>query len=191
VVNDEHVEEELLQRYFDGELAGPRAEQIAQHLEVCQACAARRKALTELRRAIAIAATERGQGLDSEALFTRIEQSVRERPAPGVVERISVRWRDSPERRARQFWVPAAGTLAAAAALLLFLRGMPQQGPDGAVPNRDDVGQGATAHVSVANSEVEQVDFGSKAGTVFEIALTEGVSTPVVWINDDGEPGEE
>jgi hypothetical protein len=39
--------------------------------------------------------------------------------------------------------------------------------------------------VMLANSEVVQVDFGDNAGTVFEIALAEGVSTPVVWINDE------
>jgi hypothetical protein len=30
-----------------------------------------------------------------------------------------------------------------------------------------------------------QVDFGSNTGTVFEIALADGASTPVVWINDE------
>jgi hypothetical protein len=35
------------------------------------------------------------------------------------------------------------------------------------------------------NSEISQVDFGNSNGTVFEIALADGVSTPVVWINDD------
>jgi anti-sigma factor RsiW len=192
VVNDEHVEEELLQRYFDGELAAPRAEEIARHLESCPRCAERRRSLAELHRAIAMAATERGQGLDSEALFARIEQGVRERPAPSAVERLSTRWRDFPEQRLRQIWVPAAGTLAAAAALLLFLRGTPQQVPEGAEPSRQNAGQDATAtRTSIPNSEVEQVDFGGKAGTVFEVAVAEGISTSVVWINDDGELGEE
>jgi anti-sigma factor RsiW len=191
VVNDEHVEEESLQRYFDRELEAPRAEQVARHLEACPHCAERRTALAGLRQAIAVAVTERGHELDSEALFARIEQGIRERPAPGLAERLSVRWRDSPEQRTRQIWIPAAGTLAAAAALLLFLRGAPQQGAQGVVPGQDELGQGATARIAVPNSEVEQVDFGGKAGTVFEVALTEGVSTSVVWINDDGEQGEE
>jgi hypothetical protein len=38
---------------------------------------------------------------------------------------------------------------------------------------------------ATGSSEIVQVDFGGNAGTVFEIALADGVSTPVVWINDD------
>ena len=38
---------------------------------------------------------------------------------------------------------------------------------------------------SEGNTHKVEVDFGQNAGTVFEIALENGSSTPVVWINDD------
>jgi hypothetical protein len=41
--------------------------------------------------------------------------------------------------------------------------------------------------VPVLRSEIVQVDFGTNAGTVFEIALDAASSTPVVWINDEEE----
>jgi putative zinc finger protein len=190
-VKDEHVEEELLQRYFDGGLEGAHAARVEQHLAGCASCSARHRALDKLRQGLRIAAEERARGVDFEALFANVERGVRERPDPGLAERFAVSWRDRLEQRSRQIWIPAAGAVAAAAALLLFLRGSPAHertisGPDEAI-----AGERGLAGNPAANSEVEQVDFGANAGTVFEIALPEGISTPVVWINDDGEANEE
>lgn len=191
-MNDEHVEEELLQRYFDGALESQSAAQVERHLETCPSCGARHRALGKLKRAISVAVDERARGVDFEALFSRIEHGVREQPNPSFMERLSVSWRDRLEQRSRQVWVPAAGALAAAAAVLLFLRGLPPKDrPEIGGPDQGELSPGLSARTSAVSSEVEQVDFGSNTGTVFEIALTEGVSTPVVWINDDGEQTKE
>ena len=37
----------------------------------------------------------------------------------------------------------------------------------------------------VVASEIVQADFGVNTGTIFEVALAEGESTQVVWINED------
>ena len=37
--------------------------------------------------------------------------------------------------------------------------------------------------LAMASSEVVNVDFGDQTGTVFEVAVADGVSAPVVWIN--------
>ena len=189
-MNDEHVQEELLQRYFDGELAETPAAQVAQHVQGCPHCTARHRALSGLHRAISVASEDGASGVDFEALFGRIEQGVRERSSPGLGERLSMRWGGRAVQRSRRFWMPAAGALAAAAALLVFLRNAPQQRqPPDAVPEATALAGEQPA--PFINSEIEQVDFGSNAGTVFEVALAEGVSTAVVWINDDVEQVEE
>jgi anti-sigma factor RsiW len=188
----EHVEEELLQRYFDGDLAPSPAASVAQHLQQCAACAQRHRALVALRRAIVQAAEDSARGVDFDAMFARVERGVREQPPPNLIERSSVWWQDRLEQRARALWMPAAGALAAAAVLLLVVRGTLPSGDDApiaaggskagnpsAAPN--------TAPEAVPGSEVVQVDFGTNAGTVFEIALDDGNSTPVVWINDGPE----
>src|SRR5256885_15405682 len=99
-MNDEHVEEELLQRYFDGDLAPASAASVAQHLGQCERCAARHRTLGALHTAIERAALERTTGVDFEALLGRIEQDASTRPQ-GVVAR----------RRIGR-WAPAAAVLA-------------------------------------------------------------------------------
>ncbi len=187
-MNDEHVEEELLNRYFDGDLAPAHASEVAQHIERCASCAARHRALGELQRLIGIAAEDDGRQVDFDAVFGRIEGAVRRQPAPGLGERVSFELHDRVERRTALLWMPAAGALAAAAALALMLRSGNSQPAPRAVANGADPVQ---ARVAPGSSEVEQVDFGAKTGTVFEVAVADGVSTPVVWIDDDGDQGAE
>jgi anti-sigma factor RsiW len=193
-VNDDHLEEELLNRYFDGELRPARAATVAQHLERCPECSARHQALVALRGMIDMAAEESGRNVDFEALYGRIERGIREQPAPGWLDRVRVYWRDLSEQRPGQVWVPATALLAAAAVLLVWLNA-----PSPAAGPQAETGAGSspppTAPVppppepppapATGSSEIVQVDFGGNAGTVFEIALADGVSTPVVWINDD------
>lgn len=189
---DEPVEDELLQRYFDGELEPTAAAQIAQQLERDAATRDRLRTLTALRGAIGNAIEDETRGVDFNALFARIEQGVHQQPTPTVAEHAW--WRERIEQRPAKAmrWMPAMGAFAAAAVVLLaVLRGL-------SLPHGDDV-QGAASGKqsgtqqsgapapSTPGSEVVQVDFGSSGGTVFEIALDDGNSTPVVWINDGPE----
>jgi anti-sigma factor RsiW len=151
-----HLEEELLQRYFDGDLGADEHSQVASHLAECDACAARQRSLQALRVGVGVLAEESARDIDFDALFGRIERGIAESAPRGV------RTRTRPTR----IWLPAAGVLAAAAALVMFLRG-------GTPPS--------------SSTEIEEVAFGEWGGTVFEVALADGASTKVVWINDEYE----
>jgi anti-sigma factor RsiW len=160
-----HLEEELLQRYFDGDLLAEEATRVASHLAECEACAARHRSLTSLRVGVGVMAEERAGEVDFDALFARIERGIAEAAPASLSERvrgIRVQFGHNP----RRVWVPAMGVLAAAAALILFVRGGP-------VPN--------------SSTEIEEVAFSEWGGTVFEVALADGASTKVVWINDEYE----
>ena len=194
---NDHLEEELLHRYFDGELRPARAATVMQHLERCPQCSERHRALAALRGMIDLAADESSRNVDFEALYGRIERGIREQRAPGLLERLGVWWRDLSEQRPGQVWVPAAALVAAAVVVVVWTKSTapvapaPQvRAPSGALPSPFDPGTmppkpPPTALAAAGNSEIVQVDFGGNAGTVFEIALADGVSTPVVWINDD------
>jgi len=198
-VNAPHVEEELLQRYFDGDLKGPPAASVSQHIATCEDCKQRHVALSELHKLIMMAGEHAALDVDFERAFANIERGTRERPAPGLIERLSVWWRDLVEQRPEQLWAPAFGAAMAALLLVYVLR-------DGASDAHQEVAAATPKPpapvvvvqapavpaetipvdaLAFANTEVVQVDFGSNAGTVYEIALAGGVSTPVVWINDD------
>jgi anti-sigma factor RsiW len=151
-----HLEEELLQRYFDGDLDAGEASQVASHLAECEACATRERSLAALRVSMGVLAEESARDVDFDALFGRIERGIAESAPRGV----------HANRRPARLWLPAVGVLAAAAALLMFLRSGPP-------PN--------------SSTEIEEVAFGEWGGTVFEVALADGASTKVVWINDEYE----
>jgi anti-sigma factor RsiW len=191
-VNQEHIEDELLQRRFDGDLRAGRAAEVDQHLQGCAECSARHRALQALHNMVGLAAEQSAQGVDFDALYGRIERGIREQRTPSLTERLAVWWRDLAEQRPGQVWVPAGAALAAAVALIVVFRDQP--GPDPAphaqmqAPAEAELEAApapqATA-LAMVSSEIVQIDFGSNAGTVFEIALADGKSTPVVWINDN------
>jgi anti-sigma factor RsiW len=188
-VKDEHVEEELLQRYFDGELEAAQRAEVAGHVERCERCAERVRGLSELHRVMGIAAEESARGVDFDALFGRIERGVAEQPRAGVVERLSFAMEERGQRP-RQILMPAAVGLAAAAALLLVLRPQPAVEVERA-PLSGTPAAAATNRVGGGSSELDEVDFGAKTGTVWDVPVADGVSDLVVWIDDDDEQGTE
>jgi anti-sigma factor RsiW len=196
-VNDEHLSDDQLQRYADGDLPSAQEATAAQHLGGCARCEEAHHRLIELHRVIGISAEYSAQGVDFDALYQRIEKGTREVREPGQIERLSVWWRELVEQRPSRLWLPAAGALCAAAAVALLVRSptpppremLATQGAP-AVPAPSQAAppapvQQAPQALASAGSEVIGVDFGSGTGSVIEIALADGTSTPVVWINDD------
>jgi anti-sigma factor RsiW len=200
-------------RYFDGELPASEAATVRGHLTSCEHCTARHGALSSLRQMITVAAEQSSLDVDFDRAFLRIEREVRgqsreqargQSSEQGLLEQafgwLKTTLQDRPER----LWAPALG-VAAAAALLLVL-GREDRGPEmaksaqstvepaveaTAVAGTSPVGTAGSeptaglpeGALAMASSEVVQVDFGDQTGTVFEVAVADGVSTPVVWIN--------
>jgi hypothetical protein len=204
-------EDELLMRYFDGELAGEQRAEVEARLQRDPDFAARLKALNNMQRAVVASADHRADGVDFDALFGRIEARVAEdaqaeaaqaTPAP---EAGLGQWLRDLLQHPAQLFVPAAGLAAAAAVVFVVARSGPEGGPGGSQTGGEAQPQARMEkqtrevaapevepeaekdRMALASSEVVSVDFGDNTGTVFEIALAEGVSTPVVWINDEVE----
>jgi anti-sigma factor RsiW len=178
----EHPSPEQLERYFDGELTPDEPTDLRAHLASCPECSAQQAALARLRTLIAMTAEDDAQRVDSERMFAAIERGIAQEiatPAPQLAD-VPARPRIAAPRRLRRLTnaAPVLGALALAAAVMWMV-----YRPDGA-PNdgNDDTYEAAEGH-----SEIVEVDFGSNAGTVFDIALSDGSSIPVVWIDDDDE----
>ena len=172
----EHPSPETLQRFFDAELTPGESASAKAHVASCQACSAQLASLRRLHELVVMAADDTTHAANFDAMFARIERGIDD-PAPASNDATV-----SPlqSRRVRHLLNagPALGALALAAAVLLM------------VYRRDTSQTPATEEpyeVSVAHSEVVEVDFGANAGTVFDILLADGSSNPVVWIDDDGE----
>ena len=199
----EHVQEDALNMHFDGELAPAEAASVQRHLATCPECTKRLSSLQRLREMIAMSAEQVASQVDFDAMFGRVEQGWKAAPSPGLLERVTLWVTESLQHNPVKVWAPVGGFAVAAAVLMLVLS------------RSDGPGEGETARRGVIAeerepkrermmvaetekpkakvidpaesnaSEVVQVDFGSNTGTVFEIALADGASTPVVWINDE------
>jgi len=197
IMHAEHVSDELLQRHFDGELGAPELAPLEAHLGTCRVCSARRAAFGRLSEFVAQSAREDAAGVDFGGLFSRIEQGIDQASAKtagdgkaSVASVIPIRSRS---RSLSMLTTLSAGLAAAAAVLLMVYQsgapGRPGTTAEGVAPSATPAPQTATPTAPKAatpgHSEVVQVDFGLNAGTVFDIALADGSSTAVVWINDD------
>jgi anti-sigma factor RsiW len=188
----EHVNDELLQRHFDGDLDAAQSAGLEAHLSQCVPCAARRKAFGRLANMIHAAALDSASGVDFNAMFQRIERGIdaeagAKTPATTQGARVIPMRKRSP---VLSVLTAASAGLAVAAAVLLMVYdpGSPARPgtiSDGALPAAAPAKTSAPSAVPPASSEVVEVDFGTSTGTVFDIALADGSSTPVVWINDD------
>jgi hypothetical protein len=184
-MDGEHPSPERLQRYFDGELSAEEPADLRAHLAGCPQCSAQQTSLARLRALLAMTSEADAQQVDSERMFAAIERGIAadSNASPGA------HVRGTPARKVgamrRLHWIsnaaPVLGALALAAAVMLMVYRPEGQGDGG-----DDTFEAAEGH-----SEVVEVDFGSNAGTVFDIALSDGSSVPVVWINDDDDDHEE
>jgi anti-sigma factor RsiW len=188
---DEHPSPERLQRYFDGELM-PHAPHepdepnaVRAHIADCPQCSAQQRSLARLHSLVAMTAESDAQELDSERLFAAIERGIAADDTPASPAHVSGSSAQPLSKKVvplrRLHWLsnaaPVLGALAlAAAAMLMVYR------PDGQGDAGDETFEAPEGH-----SEVVEVDFGSNAGTVFDISLSDGSSVPVVWIDDDEE----
>lgn len=197
----EHVQEDALNMHFDGELAPSEAASVERHLAACGDCTKRLHSLQQLRQMIVMSSEEVASQVDFDAMFGRVEQGTKVAPMPGLWERATLWVTESLQHNPMRVWAPAGGlALAAAAALAIALKSAPTPAEQelkaqsgGIAPdvdreklNREKTAVAANEPPPESNaSEVVQVDFGSNTGTVFEIALADGASTPVVWINEE------
>ncbi len=208
------VDEETLQKYFDGELPSDKADLVRLVLEGSEVDRARLARHERTREFVGMAADDLTRSLDSEKLFAAIQSGIKKQAESGFGEGLRVieggggttgahtsirpveRWK---------IGIPVVGVLAVAAALALafFPRNATQQptapvvakGPDTASPpsgaeEQLAVGGGPRAGGKVAieeagaGSEVEQVDFGPNTGTVFAVKGESGEPVAVVWLDD-------
>ena len=194
-MSTEHVQEEALHMHFDGELAPSEAASVQRHLATCGECTRRLSSLQRLREMIVMSAEQVASEVDFDAMFGRVEQGTKAAPAPGLLDRLQIWVTESLEHNPFKVWAPVGG-FAVAAAVLVFvltrsggvLSDPEQQEPELAKPGIVDTSREPKREkmmIASNASEVVQVDFGSNTGTVFEIALADGASTPVVWINED------
>lgn len=185
------LEDEKLQRYFDGELDEAEAEEVAKAIASSEDDRARLEQLGRLRDFVRMAMEgPAAEDLGSDALFDRVRAGIAnsEPPAaPGPALRVV----EGGAARRRNVWIGAGAVVALAAGILLaILIGDGGTGaPVSSRPRQEPLPEPiAVVEEGPHGSEVEQVDFGENTGTVFAVEGDSGEPIAVVWINDDEVP---
>jgi hypothetical protein len=185
------LDDETLQRYYDGDLSPVEERVVRTRIESDPDAQKRLRELEKLSALMRIGAEEMASGLDSDALFARIEQGIEKHESVGLGERLRVISGEWLSHR-RQVVLPMMAAAAAAAIAVVTLTARDAGDEDlarsAAKRERVRLAQVEAPATKVQGSRVENVDFGTNTGTVFEIESA-GVMTAVVWIADEEEEG--
>ncbi len=163
------VDNEQLQRLFDGELSTQEAAEVQRELESSPQATTELQQLAQIRSAMQEAATEWASQVDSDALFGSIERELDRAQSAPALKVIS-------GGGAKRVYQGLGFGLAAAAAILLAVFTWPESG---------SIRPDAPAVAVTRGSEVLEVDFGTNTGTVFEVKGAVGQPLAVVWIDDE------
>ncbi|MEM9074742.1 MAG: hypothetical protein AAGE52_39970 [Myxococcota bacterium] len=185
----EHLDDDKLQRYFDGELTEGEETVMRRAVEESPLEQARIAQLENLGNLIRFSAEETARSVDTEGLFHKIEKGIAAAPNP----RLQV---IQGAKRKRRTGVAVAATLAIAAAVTLVVLLQPGEGGNVAEHPMDDPREriaGPTIEddhpiVEVhrpAGSEVVRIDFGRNTGTHFSVVGDHGQPLAVVWIDEE------
>lgn len=170
------MDDDTLQRYYDRDLTPLEQKTVEAQLASDPAARAQLARLERLSSAFRASADELASTLDSRALLSAIESQIERAPRPAFGERLRVIGSEWATHKRGAVLRVAAATAVAAATLLVVLR--PSE------PSADLLL--GTPAPPVHGSRVEEVDFGTSTGTVFEIE-DRGVGVAVVWIMDEEE----
>lgn len=172
------LDDDTLQRYFDGELSPVEERSVRSAVQGDPAAQARLRELARLSELVRLAVAQSTRGLDADALFSGIQTDIRKQQQLGFGDRFKLHSSEWVEHK-KGVLVPTLASLAVAAAALVVLL-VPRETSEtlATLP--------APTSQPIHGSRVENVDFGKSTGTVFEVD-NEGVSAAVVWIADDEE----
>jgi hypothetical protein len=181
------LDDDTLQRYFDGDLSPLEASSVRNEIAASPEARARLEELRKLSEMMKAAADEFAGGLDGDALFANIQGGIANDRAEGG-ERLRVVASEWFEHRKATLVSMVGVAAVAAAALLTVTRDRPAANDELArsAPAPREERRAALAANDVHGTRIENVDFGESTGTVFEIE-DQGVATAVVWIADEEE----
>ena len=175
------LDDETLQRYYDGELSPVEERSVRARVEKDPEAQAELAQLARLSEMMQTAAEEMGSGLDADGMFAAIEQG----------ERFRVIRSEWVEHKKGVVVPLVAATAVAAAALFTVAGPAPKDETTFAGNDQPPVTvKPQPPAPQVHGTQVEDVDFGSNTGTVFQIE-SKGIATAVVWIADEEEDTED
>ncbi len=185
----EHLDDDKLQRYFDGELTDGEATVMRRDIEASDLEQARIQQLERLGDLVRMNADDVSADIDADALFSGIEAGIaQEGPRLKLIE-------GARRKQRAGVVVGVAVAIAAAVTLVLLLKPPaddnvarhPMDTDQERIATDDDIEiEESGFHIvhPPSGSEVVRIDFGSNTGTIFQVEGDEGQPLAVVWIDE-------
>ena len=161
----------LIGAHADGELSRTERETVEQHLGGCGECRERVKFFAAQGTALRQRVVSRAAEADFSRLTDRVMARVAKQASPPAAERLSLWTREM--WGAHRAMVATAGSFALAACLALVVLLQPTRG--------DDFAQQAELLADAAQTQVDEVDFGTHDGAVMRLQD----KTQVIWLGED------
>ncbi len=188
-----HIDDDKLQRFYDGELTEGEALVVGRDVDASELEQERVAQMERLGDVLRASAELEAEDIDSDALFLRIERGIEAEPAPRL------KLIEGQKRKQRNTAVVAVAMAIAAAVAIAFLAQPstepdiaesvhPDEGRERIAEGPDDVQIDDPTHVQLhppGGSSVERVEFGANTGTVFEVEGEQGQPLAVVWIAEE------
>lgn len=185
---EENIEDDMVQRYLDGDLPDEEAEAVRAMLAEDADEQARLESFERLGDLLRMAADDSMALVDSDALYSRVVLGIRKATGAHRVQVVELQ-----QRNRRVATAGFAALAIAAAATLVYVTSEPGGDAETATPTPDTPPDRDPQHLVVieeppGGSEVLEVDFGENTGTVFAVEGIEGEPIAVVWITDEKPP---
>lgn len=175
------AQDELLQRFLDGDLT---PEEASDAREMLAADAGLRRDAESYRRLgdlLREAAGAREQSGELESMWENVAGRLDERRVDEGDPGVATVWLAEYVRHRKRYWIPAAGAIAAAAAALVIVLGAPEV-PD--VPI--DLEKAASLR-----SRVTDISLGTASTMVIEVETDGGGTAAILWVTADEDADEQ
>jgi hypothetical protein len=178
------LDNEIIERYMDGELSKSQAEHVASVLGTSQESQSHLDRSRKLGNLIRMGNAALTRDISFEGLSERVMKEIGNATSPlPFTTRIGIWLQEFFEHR-RAVWIPAAAMSAAVVLALLILPLFPTTQS----AQRVSTESGFTLHSTEANiigSRIASVDFGTAAGKTFNLQRASGGTVGVVWIREN------
>jgi anti-sigma factor RsiW len=185
---DAQERDDLVQQFLDGELT---PEQAGRAREILASDSGLRRQANAYRRIgdlIRQAALDQTSPERVDEAWRRVASGIREPAAPGSGPTRAWVWMGEVVSHRKRYWIPAAGALAALAAVLVLVL---RAGPVTHVPIKIDATQ-----AEMLRSRVTDISLNSASTLVMEVETAAGGTAAVLWVTgeddekDEGEPAD-
>ena len=177
--------DEILERYYDGELSPKKAKWVEEQLEGSPEHKARLEQMSRMSGLIQLMEKESLADVSFAGFEQRVKIGIEQAKKPSVIDRARV-WATEFFEHKQVVWIPSAVAVAAVLAVVIAVPLMSGNQPSQQKTSGDtEIWMASdTSRVEAPSSTIVSVNFGQAAGKRYDVQNTNGGTVGVVWIEE-------